>query len=145
MSLSSPLVPRHTVPLSDPKSFQSTILTLFTLLSLDNWALIYLDRGAQGRAGSRLTGKQGSGRVNRPYGLSYPICEVGPLRVGKEFTVQETPSLPDAWYINGSHLNLKEMNTFANCYFGCRHYNLHSAIYSTFKMNLACQNLILLF
>lgn len=54
---------------------------------LDNWSLIYPDSGAQGRAGSRLTGKQGSGRVNRPYGLSYPTCKVGPLRVSKKFTV----------------------------------------------------------
>lgn len=42
---------------SDPKRFQNiftTIFTLFTLLTLDDWSLIYLDSRAQGgwRAGA---------------------------------------------------------------------------------------------
>ena len=47
---------------SDPKRFQNiftTIFTLFTMLTLDDWSLIYLDSRAQGRAGLRLGGGQG--------------------------------------------------------------------------------------
>lgn len=36
---------------SDPKRFQnifSTIFTLFTMLTLDDWSLIYIDSRAQG-------------------------------------------------------------------------------------------------
>lgn len=43
---------------SDPKRFQNiftTLFTLFTMLTLDDWSLIYMDSRAQGgqRAGSR--------------------------------------------------------------------------------------------
>ena len=42
---------------SDPKRFQNiltTIFTLFTLLTLDDWSQIYLDSQAQGGAGPGL-------------------------------------------------------------------------------------------
>lgn len=95
---------------SDPKRFQSilsTIFTLFTMLTLDDWSLIYLDSRAQGGTGPRRGGRQGLGWVGRPRGLSYPICKVGHLilagrgvaRVGKELPAQTTPSLLGAWYI----------------------------------------------
>lgn len=43
---------------SDPKRFQNiftTLFTLFTMLTLDDWSLIYIDNRAQGgqRPGSR--------------------------------------------------------------------------------------------
>lgn len=44
---------------ADPKRFQNiftTIFTLFTLLTLDDWSLIYLDSRAQGGADPRLAG-----------------------------------------------------------------------------------------
>lgn len=54
---------------SDPKRFQSilsTIFTLFTLLTLDDWSLIYLDSRAQGGTGPRRGGGRGLGWVGRP-------------------------------------------------------------------------------
>uniref|UniRef100_A0A8C9AEL1 Cation channel sperm associated 1 n=1 Tax=Prolemur simus TaxID=1328070 RepID=A0A8C9AEL1_PROSS len=44
---------------SDPKRFQSiftTIFTLFTMLTLDDWSLIYMDSRAQGGAGPWMRG-----------------------------------------------------------------------------------------
>lgn len=58
---------------SDPKRFQSiltTIFTLFTLLTLDDWSLIYLDSRAQGGC------RAGAGWVGRPQGLPRPLAGV---------------------------------------------------------------------
>lgn len=60
---------------SDPKRFQNiftTIFTLFTLLTLDDWSLIYLDSRAQGRAGLRLGGGQGLAEWADPEGSVTP-------------------------------------------------------------------------
>lgn len=95
---------------SDPKRFQNiftTIFTLFTLLTLDDWSLIYLDNRDQGGTGPRQGGGQGAGWVDRSWGLSYPICKAGLLtlagrdevRAGKELPAPTIPSLPGAWYI----------------------------------------------
>lgn len=54
---------------SDPKRFQNiltTIFTLFTLLTLDDWSQIYLDSQAQGGAGPGLGTGQEAGWVGRP-------------------------------------------------------------------------------
>lgn len=76
------MVLRALFRLSDPKRFQSiftTIFTLFTLLTLDDWSSIYLDSRAQGGTGPRLGGGQGLGGVGRPQWIGYPICKVGHL------------------------------------------------------------------
>lgn len=54
---------------SDPKRFQNiftTIFTLFTLLTLDDWSQVYLDSRAQGGASPRLGGRTEVGWVGRP-------------------------------------------------------------------------------
>lgn len=95
---------------SDPKRFQSipsTIFTLFTMLTLDDWSLIYLDSRAQGGPDPGRGGGRGLGWVGRPRGLSDPICKVGCLmlagrgavRASGELRAETTASLPGAWYI----------------------------------------------
>lgn len=54
---------------SDPKRFQNiftTIFTLFTLLTLDDWSQIYMDSRANGGTGPRLAGGQEAGWGGRP-------------------------------------------------------------------------------
>lgn len=54
---------------SDPKRFQNmftTIFTLFTMLTLDDWSHIYLESRAQGEAGPRLGGGRAAGPAGGP-------------------------------------------------------------------------------
>ena len=63
---------------SDPKRFQNiftTIFTLFTMLTLDDWSLIYLDSRAHGRAGLRLGGGQGLSGWADPQGSVIPSAK----------------------------------------------------------------------
>lgn len=84
---------------SDPKRFNNiftTLFTLFTMLTLDDWSLIYIDNRAQGgqRPGSRAQVADTNGSVTSAiWGLLMPA-----RKGGRCLLIARFPP-PGAWYI----------------------------------------------
>lgn len=78
---------------SDPNRFQNiftTIFTLFTLLTLDDWSQIYVDSRANGGAGPRLGGGQEAGWWADPEGIAC-LLAAELLGAGKKVTAPIPP------------------------------------------------------
>lgn len=82
---------------SDPNRFQNiftTIFTLFTLLTLDDWSQIYVDSRANG--GQAPGGWWAGGWLD---GWSPHLPSGSWVFAGKKVTVNHPPPPPGAWYI----------------------------------------------